>query len=682
MGLLPVRAARAADTQSAPVAFLADRVAAAAGDRPPVYTIGDVTRIVLRTPQSIVLVPEPGRIERAPIGADGTITLTPPTPAALAGRRAMVYVGAARHLVSRMVTFPDQAGAPITLTYSGFPPVKEPAVVVAFVNLPPPERVETPELVLPEDARLRLAITDADAAEGLASASARFRLLARGPSNRTVLLLDRTLDPEHRPAERGWLDLDDVPLDQVRRELGARVQFVFEGAALPGTDRPALPLWADPVVVAPRQARPPWNVLLVSIDTLRASRLGTYGGWRETSPALDRLASEGALFETAIAAAPWTLPSHATMLTGLYPCVHGLVRFLPGSPLPQKIIPLAEHLRHLGWETAAFTEDGFVDPAAINRGFGYYRQNGSKDPDRVRDTFGWAAEWLRRVPTRPFFAFVHTYQPHSPYWSPETIQRRFANPPGLAVPLEPSSALAIDRGLAKYDAAIRYTDDALAGLLAALDASGLGTHTLVVVTSDHGEAFGEHGFTDHGPTLYEEVLRVPLVFRAPGLVAAGRRVGGLASLADVVPTVLDLLGVAPPHTLQGVSLADLVRADREPAWPAPRLLYSETSYPPPPSAGSRQLIGPYRLALRAETWKVVFTPGGTVAYDLERDPGELQPAGAPDAILAQARTAREHFEAECERLRTELAVGAPAAAPAVPLDPATKERLRALGYVE
>ena len=151
-----------------------------------------------------------------------------------------------------------------------------------------------------------------------------------------------------------------------------------------------------------------------------------------------------------------------------------------------------------------------------------------------------------------------------------------------------------------------------------------------------------------------------------------------------MPTVLDLLGVAPPHAVQGVSLADFVRADRTPPWPAPRLLYSETSYPPAPrrARATKVFEGPHRLALRAETWKVLFTPEGTLAYDLERDPGELQSASAPEAILAQAHTARERFEAECGRLRRELAGGVPAAAPAALPDAATQERLRALGYAQ
>ncbi|HJQ84860.1 MAG TPA: sulfatase [Candidatus Binatia bacterium] len=684
LAIVAVGTASGAETVLTPSAFLADRIAPADG-RAPIVSIGnptgDVRRIVLRGFERIMLASQAGRIDYVPIGADGTVTLRPPTPEALAGRHVKVVVRAGGRTAARMVTFPDRAGTPATLELGGFPPHEEPTPVVAFVSLPPPKRMKTPGMVLPPGARMRLAIAAVDDLAGT-SGPARFRVLARGANRRTVVLLDRTLDPEHRPADRGWVDVE-VPLDRARGDTDARVRFAFEAAGL-DAERPTMPYWADPVVVSPRDEPAPWSVLLVSLDTLRADRLGVYGARRETSPALDRFAAEGTLLETAIAPAPWTLPSHATMLTGLYACVHGLVAFVPGRPLPGKIVPLAEHLRRLGWETAAFTEDGFFDPAAFDRGFGYYRQNGSRDPDRVRTTFGWVSEWLRRPPARPFFAFVHTYQTHLPYWAPDRITTLFAKLPGLVSPLEPREAPRIERDLARYDAAVRYTDETLGELLATLDASGLGARTLVVITSDHGEAFGEHGYRGHGATLHEEVLHVPFVVRAPGLVAAGRRLGGVASLADIAPTILDLIGAPPLEAVQGVSLADRMRADRTPSWPAPRVVFSESSYPPSRrwgAPGPKPTIGPYRLGVRGDAWKFVFSPERAEAYDLARDPSERRPVNAPPAVVAQAKTVRERFEADCARLRAELGIDGPEAPVAAP-DPVTTERLRALGYIE
>ncbi len=192
--------------------------------------------------------------------------------------------------------------------------------------------------------------------------------------------------------------------------------------------------------------------MLVSLDTLRADRVGSYGWARKGTPVLDRLASEGTRLDTVVAQAPWTLPSHATMLTGFYPCVHGLTSSL-GHPLPPGVVPLAERLRAAGYATAATPEDIFFDPAAFARGFGFYHENHSNDPIRMPVTVGFAVDWLRTQATTPFFLLVHTYQAHEPYFAPPAIRAAFGAPAqtvGTDAPREQQAA--------QYDAAVAYTD--------------------------------------------------------------------------------------------------------------------------------------------------------------------------------------------------------------------------------
>jgi arylsulfatase A-like enzyme len=421
-----------------------------------------------------------------------------------------------------------------------------------------------------------------------------------------------------------------------------------------------MPVWGDPTVFedAPGAAERP-NVILISLDTLRADRLGAYGARRPTSPHLDRLAAEGTLFETAITAAPWTLPSHLTMLTGAYPCVHQLVtRAIVRQP-PPGLPSLAQRLRAAGWVSAAFTEDGYLLPGVFQPGFDVFSFAGAS-PDGIARRVHEASQWLERIGDVPFFLFLHTYQVHFPYQAPAPYAGMFraADAPGGA------------DGLEDYDAALRYADATLASLRATLERLGVAERTITIVTSDHGEAFGEHGITRHGTSLYEEVLRVPLIWHGPGRIAAGRRVGGVVSLADVAPTVLDLLALPRPPLVQGESLAPLVRPDRMPDPGPERVVFSEN------------LQGDDVFAARGLDWKAAFDPRGTMRriHALRDDPGE-QRATSGGAFAASAEAARTRFTAECARLRALLPRPAPPAVPAAP-DPEQERRLRALGYVE
>jgi arylsulfatase A-like enzyme len=404
--------------------------------------------------------------------------------------------------------------------------------------------------------------------------------------------------------------------------------------------------------------------VLISLDTLRADRLGMYGAHRPTTPTLDGLAAESTLFETVIAPAPWTLPSHTSMMTGLHECVHGMTGTI-GKPFPPGLVPLALRLRRAGYATAAVTEDGFVDATSFTRGFGYYWEHQS-GADRVPGTVAHALDWLHTHASEPFFLFVHTYQTHDPYFAPPPFAEMFAGDDADGVPN------ANPRDLAKYDASVRYTDAIIARLLAEFRSTPLGDRTLLVVTSDHGEGLGERGYTGHGRSLHEEVLRVPLLMRSPGLVAAGRRVPGLVGVIDVTPTILDLVGLPVPPGITGISLAPQARADASPSAAPERALFAENT------------LEHYRLAIRWPQWKATWDGGPDgVINDLARSPSEREADGS-GARAAAATAMRAAFEAECERERADLAAAGASLhvqAPALP-DPERERQLKALGYLE
>jgi arylsulfatase A-like enzyme len=309
------------------------------------------------------------------------------------------------------------------------------------------------------------------------------------------------------------------------------------------------------------------NILLISLDTLRADRLGLYGNPNATSPALDRFASGAAVFEQAVAESSWTLPSHMTMLTGLHPLSHGVND--QDHELRRTSRFLAEMLRERGYRTFAMTGGGYVEKRRFERGFDVFRTSRAPFAAVLR-----AAEtWILGVPPgKPWFAFLHTYDIHCPYDPPEPYRSMFV-PPGpepLSPPMHGSQEMGLCRKYKQldpdqvryvsgvYDGDIRWVDDALASFFEFLEREKLRESTVVVITSDHGEELFEHGGGDHGTTLFREQLIVPLLVAAPDAYA--RRIGGLVGLADIVPTALELAGQSVPAGLDGRSLASVIRS--------------------------------------------------------------------------------------------------------------------------
>jgi arylsulfatase A-like enzyme len=431
--------------------------------------------------------------------------------------------------------------------------------------------------------------------------------------------------------------------------LLAALIILASGAALSGRAfaRPGAILNAAPGAAAG------FDILLVTLDTTRADRIGCYGYARAATPVLDRLAASGIRFAEAVTVAPETLPAHATLLTGLLPPRHG-VRINGENRLESRHVTLAEVARARGYQTAAFVSAFVLDARfGLDQGFEIYDDRvlaaqgsafaSGTNERRADATTDAALAWLRaRDRDRPFFAWVHYFDPHAPYDPPGPLATRFARSP--------------------YDGEIAFMDSQLGRLLEGLEAGRRRDRTLVMVVGDHGESLGEHHESTHGVFLYGSAVRVPLVVSSPRLFPRAAVVDRtVVSLADLAPTVLDLLGVEDPPPRDGSSLI-ATQADPE------RSAYVESLVPYldfgwAPLFGLRGLRESYVLAPRPE------------CYDLRSDPGErrnLLASGKRGPCAARARL--------LERMLTRLpgqetATGAPA------LDPETLERLQALGYL-
>jgi arylsulfatase A-like enzyme len=383
-------------------------------------------------------------------------------------------------------------------------------------------------------------------------------------------------------------------------------------------------------------AKGPTNVLLIGIDTLRWDHLGCYGYPRATSPNIDKLASTGVRFETAMSAAPWTLPSFATAFTSLYPSQHGAGSIQ--SRLRTIFPTLAMMLLKKGYSTAGIANNATIGPEfGMSRGFEYYDLTPPAAERLADGATKDALAWLDRNGDKPFFLFVHYFDPHLPYAPPAPYSGMFnegyAGPVGTSFNLatiaggdphvyDPVKALPEDdwnQVIALYDGEIAFTDAAVGNLLAGLDKLGLRDKTLVVLFADHGEEFLDHGQMDHGHTLFDELLRVPLVFSLPGVLPGGKVVPSQVRLLDITPTVLDLLRVTTDAHLEGASLKPLLLGTGEVKAPENSLLPADIAF------SGAMLAGAERKSARAYPWKMVYevATGNTQLYNLASDPREL-----------------------------------------------------------
>jgi arylsulfatase A-like enzyme len=504
--------------------------------------------------------------------------------------------------------------------------------------------------------------------------------------------LARVINPAASRSDRRWFD-ERIELDAFRRTDQQMVLEFGTTAVQPRAPLAGTPGWSHLRIVRQverqRQLASPTapNVLVLLVDTLRADRLGAYGAEPSPSPTLDRLAGGGLVFEQVASQAPWTLPSVASIFTGLHPRSHG-VAGLSGSlaagaaPEPatdphylsDELDTIATRAQQAGVTTVGVSANPLVSRGTnLARGFETFTEFGVEGDDvwqRAAVVNRVFLDWLRRNGRYRFFGYLHYMDTHGPYDPPAAyrpalpagVRRRIARGDvhGFALDgrrgREPLSATELSYLRALYDAQIRYWDAQLAGLMDGLHAVDPRAPTVVIVTSDHGEEFMEHGGLNHGRHLYDEVIKVPLIVTGPA-IRRGRvpqQVDGI----DLFPTVMGLLGIDGPRSLPGENVL---------AGPVGRPALSETRRRDH-QGGTREL-----LALRTPTWKLIYAPAANrfELYDLRHDPTERfdRFGTAPEgAILAR----------ELEAWMRD----APAPPEVAGRDPGYREKLRALGYLD
>jgi choline-sulfatase len=395
------------------------------------------------------------------------------------------------------------------------------------------------------------------------------------------------------------------------------------------------------------------NVLLITIDTLRADYLGCYGRKSIATPNIDALAARGVRFEQAMAQVPLTAPSHACILTGTYPQVHK-IRDMGGFVLDEKVPTLATILSKAGFETAAFVGSAVLNHYyGLSRGFAVYGDemkvgpNMKKLPGVVAEVRGdvvtqRALDWLDKSASKRFFLWVHYYDPHFPYDPPEPYRTRYPKDP--------------------YGGEVAYADEQVGRLLTALEDHQLKERTLVVLMADHGESLGDHGEYTHGVFLYDSTVHIPLLFAGPG-VPAGRAVPQQVRSIDVLPTVTNYLGLSAGDKVQGTSLLPSLVEGKPPAG---NYCYMETLYPKT-QMGWSELRG-----VRTDEWKYIVAPKPEL-YRLSDDRSE-------------SRDVAGKFPGDAERLQKKVweIGGSPQSLNRLQpqlVDEQRRRELTALGYV-
>jgi arylsulfatase A-like enzyme/uncharacterized protein HemY len=406
-------------------------------------------------------------------------------------------------------------------------------------------------------------------------------------------------------------------------------------------------------------ALPP-NIILITLDTTRADRMGFLGSKRGLTPNLDALAAQSVIFTHAYAQVPLTTPSHAALLTGTYPQYNHVEDL--GAPMPKDVPYLPDLLHQHGYKTAAFIGAYILDPwshtaPGFNRGFDFYdtdyhqRKPGEDRyhsvERRAEDVANRALKWLKGHRQGPFFVWLHFYDAHDPYDPPPPFKARYADAP--------------------YDGEIAYTDSVVGSFLAVLRQHGLYQNTVIAIAADHGEAFGEHGEERHGMFLYDETVHVPLLMKLPAGRFAGKHVDTRVALADIAPTLLRAAGVVPPPSMQAQSLFPLMDAAKPPATgkTTERPIYSESNYP-------HRAFGWAELrSWRAGKYLYVQAPKKEL-YDQSSDPDARQNLVPTAKAVADTLEGQlSDFHEKTSRAQTEHAK----------LDPAQVESLRALGYL-
>ncbi|MDO8670777.1 MAG: sulfatase [Dehalococcoidia bacterium] len=377
------------------------------------------------------------------------------------------------------------------------------------------------------------------------------------------------------------------------------------------------------------------NVLVITVDTLRADYLGINGNTTVKTPDLDALARQGANFTMAISTFSQTNPAHASLFTGAYPVTHKSMTHCV-DPIAKSVDTLAEVLKRNGYSThALYSWPCFEWDTGFNRGFDifrgvYVKVPGGKDIDRGNDgradvTTNGVLEWARQKPASPFFLWVHFMDPHYPYTPPppfdnmydpdckDCLDGSWATIDKIHA-FEPLRDADIKHVKAEYAGEVSFTDQEIGRLMAGMRSAGLLDNTMIIVLSDHGEAFGDNGLWFHPLIMYNSVVRVPLIFVYPPTLPAGKVVNSITSVVDVMPTILETLKIPLPSQTEGKSLWPLIRGVETPD--------SRTAYIQTPDDAA--------IAMVKNRWKMVrnLVDDSSMLFDLTTDPGEIKDLAA------------------------------------------------------
>ncbi len=443
--------------------------------------------------------------------------------------------------------------------------------------------------------------------------------------------------------------------------------------------------WFNPIIYHPSPEK--LKIILVSVDTLRADHLGCYGYSRNTSPNLDELAKDSVLFRSVYAQSPWTLPSHVSILYSLNSVNHQV--YYHDQKIDESLPSLASYLRKSGFITYAFTGGGNVSSTyGFSTGFDWYGEpiremNLRLLPDEAGKLFEYTSDWLKKNKDKPFFLFLHTYQTHGPYDCPSPWNKAFLDEKakwerlGLRKYLEKNGDShsftqdEIQNIIGLYDGEVRYTDEALLKpLISLLKELGIYKETLLIITSDHGEEFGDHNGWEHGHTLYDELLRVPLIIKFPDSQFKGKKINIICRTIDIMPTVLEFASVKfKKNHLDGKSLRNLILKKET----KDRNFISDLAHKgvldPCPSLIATNM-NKHKLILN----KAPKGAKNIELYDLSRDPDETTNILGKEGKIERALLRFiDNYYGKKQKIKRKVKK--------ISLDEDLKEQLKALGYI-
>lgn len=476
-----------------------------------------------------------------------------------------------------------------------------------------------------------------------------------------------------------------IDLPNIEQEV--ELSFITEG-----DDRNCC-FWSNPILYSKKEKAQ--NVILISVDTLRADHLSCYGYARETCPHIGTLAQEGVTFLNTYVSSPWTLPSHVSLLTSLHGVHHQV--YHGDESMDPILVTLADVLRQHGLYCAAFTGGGFVSSIyGFSKGFDTYSEDAGNvfSQDSAEHLFRLVSEWLDSHKDKGFFLFLHTYQPHNPYDCPYPYKTMFLEEEAKWRHLDLMNFLGGKQGIFKalseeerqnviglYDGEIRYTDEELIGpLIDKLKKIGIYDQTMIVFTSDHGEEFYDHQGWGHGHSVYDESLKVPLVIKFPGNRFKGRKIQYFVSLVDIFPSILEELGIRLKELeMDGKSLFPVIRGEEKRnrmffADIASNVLDSHIPQKISTNSGEEKLILNNRFS-KEDLEFFLFPPplsNPVEVYDLVQDPKERRNiANGRSELANQMIQEIEKIYKEAEKRKTGK----------LEIDKELRRQLKALGYI-